>query len=261
MPFSTMLRLAALLALLPGAAAAQAWPTVAAEITPRQPTELDEVRLLLRGQIGEGCTTIAFPDVVEAPAGGPGTPIGQHVIQVVGEIQGVQVLCAGGGWSAEVRIGAGTLVPGRYRLEIRARPETNTIPSLETLLAVIEFEVGLSEEVLLLENGDIALTARWTGGPAAGQGLRAMAQSDESGYFWSFGSGNVELTAKVLDGGDVNGRLWTFLAPMTTLGLEVTVYDARNGCALPLCPDKTYQIPPGVPQAIIDIDALHSALP
>jgi hypothetical protein len=161
-----------------------------------------------------------------------------------------------------VRIGTGTLFPGRYRLEVSADVGCDILPPCAaTLLAVLHFEVEPSEQVLVLQNGDIVLTARWTGGPAAGQGLHAVAQSKESGYFWSFGSGNVELTAKVLDGGDVNGQMWAFLAPMTTLGLEVTVYDARSGCALPLCPDKTYEIPPGVPQSIIDIDAFHSEQP
>ena len=253
-----IVRLAALLTLIP--VAAQAWPTVAAEITPRLPTDIDEVRLLLRGQI-DGCTYLDFPEVVDAPAGGPGTPIDdEHVIQVIGEIQGIHVLCTGGEWSDEVRIGAGTLVPGRYRLEVYARNPADVPPPSDTLLAVVRFEVGLNQHLLRLQNNDIAVAARFTGGPAAGQGLHAVAQSKESGYFWSFGSGNVELTVKVLDGGDLNGKLWVFLAPMTTLGLEVAVYDAR-GCALPLCRDKTYEIPPGVTQSIIDIDAFHSEKP
>lgn len=254
-----ILRVTAMLALVPVAAHA-ALPTLeAVELSPRLPTEQDEVRLLLRGQIGEGCTYFEFPDVVEAPGGGPGTPIvSEQVIEVRGELLAINVLCPGGGWSDEVRVGTGTLIPGRYRLEVRGDGYCDVLPPCDsTLLAVVRFEVELSEQVLVLRNGDIVISARWTGGPAAGQSLRAVTQAKESGYFWSFGSGNVELTAKVLDGSSVNGRLWTFLAPMTTLGLEATVYDVRNGCLIPSCPKKTYQIPPGVPQSVIDIDTFE----
>lgn len=260
-----VLRLTAMLALVPVAAHAEHAPTLdAVEITPRLPSDADEVRLLLRGQIGQSCTYLDFPEVLEAPGGGPGTPVDvEHLILVRGQLQQFSVLCPAGGWSDEVRIGTLGLIPGRYRVEVVVIDTSCGIlpPCPDIPVAEVRFEVEPSEQALVLQNGDVVISARWVGGPAAGHSLPAVAQAKESGYFWSFGSGNVELTAKVLDGSSVNGSLWLFLAPMSTLGLEVTVYDARNGCVIPACPTETYQIPPGVPHSVIDINALDGALP
>jgi hypothetical protein len=53
--------------------------------------------------------------------------------------------------------------------------------------------------------------------------------SDGSGYFWFFDPGNVEVTAKALDGCAENGHEWIFMAGMTTMRVQVRVTDLLTG--------------------------------
>ncbi len=57
-----------------------------------------------------------------------------------------------------------------------------------------------------------------------GQGS-AVPLSGDSGYFYFFGPGNVELLVKVLDACGVNQRHWVFAAGLTDLQLELEVTD------------------------------------
>lgn len=49
--------------------------------------------------------------------------------------------------------------------------------------------------------------------------------TDDSGYFWFFAAGNVELVVKVLDGCGTNDRYWVFAAGLTNVEVEITVTD------------------------------------
>jgi hypothetical protein len=53
----------------------------------------------------------------------------------------------------------------------------------------------------------------------------------DTGAFWFFDPGNLELTLKVLDGCGVNQRFWVFLTGVTDVGVEVTVEDTLTGKA------------------------------
>ncbi|HXT20473.1 MAG TPA: CSLREA domain-containing protein [Thermoanaerobaculia bacterium] len=72
------------------------------------------------------------------------------------------------------------------------------------------------------------VTAQWSTeqGTGAGQALPAVA---DTGYFWFFAPGNVELTVKVLDGCGVNGHYWVFTSGLTDVGVELAVDDTRSG--------------------------------
>jgi hypothetical protein len=169
-------------------------------------------------------------------------------IVVRATIEFIVVLCPGGGtFQHEVRLG--TLAPGAYVAQVYAG---------DTLLHQVHFTVTGESEELTLHNGQFVAVAEWSGGPSAGQTLKAVEQGKESGYFWSFGSSNVEATLKILDGTAVNGHTWVFLAPMTSLGLEVTVYDRRSGCDVPACPHETFPLEPGQPDTIFDVNAFPS---
>lgn len=64
------------------------------------------------------------------------------------------------------------------------------------------------------------------GAPGAGQ---AVAQSDQTGYFWFFEPENVEVLVKVLDGCALNGHYWVFAAGLTNVGTTLTVTDVATG--------------------------------
>jgi hypothetical protein len=77
-----------------------------------------------------------------------------------------------------------------------------------------------------LGSGRFSLEVDWH---AVGSGARGAGQaiplSTESGYFWFFGPGNVELVVKVLDGEPVNGHVWVFYASLTDVEFALTVID------------------------------------
>jgi len=69
---------------------------------------------------------------------------------------------------------------------------------------------------------------RWTaqGQPGAGGAVPLTA---DTGAFWFFDPDNLELTIKVLDGCNLNGRFWVFLSGLTDVGVELTVEDTATG--------------------------------
>jgi hypothetical protein len=220
--------------------------------SPALPTSADEVSVLLRSNTGPGCTYFEFPE--EATAGP--VSLSPRPIVIRAAVRAIHVLCPGGDFQHEVRLGR--LAAGSYLLQVFADQPPEDDPDGDVLLANLQLEVSGQSEQVELHNGGFVAEAEWIGGPTAGEKLHGVAQSKESGYFWSFGSANVELTLKALDGGLVNERIWVFLAPMTSLGVRVTVYDARNGCTPPQCPGKTYTLEPGQPDTLFDVDAFVS---
>jgi hypothetical protein len=88
---------------------------------------------------------------------------------------------------------------------------------------------------------------------------RAVTLSDDSGYFWFYDPGNVEVTLKVLDGEAVNGQPWIFLASMTDRPFTLVVIDNRTGCycadclAPPTCPVWVHVNPTGLTRNVIDL--------
>jgi hypothetical protein len=227
------------------------FPTLeSVQLSPQLPTAADEVTVLVRSNTGPGCTYFEFPEQA-SPSPLAITP---RPIIVQGTVQTIHVLCVGGPFQHEIRLGR--LDPGSYRLQLYADPGGD--PPANVLLHTLDFAVSPASDRVELHNGSFVAFAEWIGGPAAGQPLHAVTLGKESGYFWSFGSTNVELTVKLLDGGLVNDQFWLFLAPMSSLGLEVTVYDRRNGCTLPACPQRTYTLAPGQPDTLFDVNAFFS---
>jgi CSLREA domain-containing protein len=102
---------------------------------------------------------------------------------------------------------------------------------------------------LCLNGGRFRVTATFqTGGttsPAQGVTL-----TDESGYFWFFSPGNVEVTVKVLNACALNNRYWVFAAGMTNVRVDLTVTDTKTGTT------KSYTNPQGrVFRSILDTGA------
>ncbi|HEV8232104.1 MAG TPA: trypsin-like peptidase domain-containing protein [Thermoanaerobaculia bacterium] len=67
----------------------------------------------------------------------------------------------------------------------------------------------------------------------------AVPLSGDTGYFWFFSSGNVELVVKALDGRAVNGYYWIFYGALSDVEYTITVTDTSNGTV------KTYSNPQG----------------
>ncbi len=83
------------------------------------------------------------------------------------------------------------------------------------------------ESSLCLLRGRYRVVAEWStatrGGSAAAVGL-----TGDTGLFWFFDPGNVEVVVKVLDGCGINGRHWVFAAGLTDVGVELEVEDTRS---------------------------------
>lgn len=58
---------------------------------------------------------------------------------------------------------------------------------------------------------------------------RAIPGSDNTGYFWFFLDGNVELVVKVIDGTPVNGHRWVFYGGLTDVEYTLHVTELATG--------------------------------
>ena len=85
-----------------------------------------------------------------------------------------------------------------------------------------------------------------------GQALKIPGSSD-SGLFYFFEPGNLELLIKVLDGCSLNDRFWVFFAATTTVEFTVTVTDTLTGA------EKSYTNPLRQPaDAVTDTSAFDT---
>jgi hypothetical protein len=118
------------------------------------------------------------------------------------------------------------------------------------------FQVSPPATQLLLLDAHFAVTATFSPDlhPARGTQL-----SDQSGYFWFFDPGTVELTVKILDGRPFNNHYWVFIASTSDVAWSVTVTDelfpafcTYEPTAGP-CLGKTYSSPGGTVQNLIDL--------
>ena len=71
----------------------------------------------------------------------------------------------------------------------------------------------------------------------------------DTGAFWFFGSDNLELMIKVLDGRAVNGHFWVFYGALSDVRYTITVTDTATGAT------KTYTNPPGQLASRADTEA------
>ncbi len=91
------------------------------------------------------------------------------------------------------------------------------------------------ETVLCLRAGRFSVAVDWqdfAGEYGAGHPVPidpAQPFASDTGMFWFFDPGNLELMVKVLDGCALNGRFWVFLSPASTVGYDVTVTDLETG--------------------------------
>jgi photosystem II stability/assembly factor-like uncharacterized protein len=103
---------------------------------------------------------------------------------------------------------------------------------------------------LCLNGGRFQVTTEWStpaGQSGAGQ---AVALTADTGAFWFFGSSNIEVLVKVLNGCGLNSRYWIFAAGLTDVNVILSVTDTQTGAV------QTYTNPQGTPfQPIQDTNA------
>ncbi len=96
------------------------------------------------------------------------------------------------------------------------------------------------ETTLCLNDSRFRVEATWTDPSDASGAATAVAETDESGFFWFFSPNNVELAVKVLDACETPFEsFWVFAAGLTDVGVELVVTDTATDTAV------SYQSPLG----------------
>ncbi len=226
---------AALWALLLAApAAADHIHTVRVSLTNRLPSTAERVGITVSG-FSEGCR-VDF----EAP-----TVTGKTVRLDGATIVTIQP-CPPEEWSQSFTLQP--LPAGGYTVEVRIDGTLHLLDS---------FAVQPASPALSFHDGEFAASATWKSpsGPGGGVG-GAIQLGDDSGAFWFFDPGNVEVTIKILDGKAVNGHVWVFLASMTNVEFEITVTQCPTNPLIGApCLVKTYRNPPFTNKNFLDTRA------
>jgi hypothetical protein len=99
----------------------------------------------------------------------------------------------------------------------------------------------LPSDTVLCIAGRFAVEATWETASGRAGAPHAVDLTDESGYFWFFDPGNVELLVKTLNACGIGQGNWFFGAGMTTVGVHTRVTDTFTGEV------RTYDNPVGAP--------------
>ncbi len=109
----------------------------------------------------------------------------------------------------------------------------------ETLVALSGGSCRPDGSTLCFGNGRFRVTATWRRPDGTSGAGTSVPITDDSGYFWFFDAGNIEVVAKVLDGCGVNGRYWVLAGGLTNVEAALVVTDTKTGDT------KTYANPAG----------------
>jgi len=92
------------------------------------------------------------------------------------------------------------------------------------------------------------VTWRAPGYPPANAG-QAVPLTSDTGAFWFFSNGNLELVLKVVDGRPLNGKFWVFYGALSNVEYTITVTDTVTGTV------KIYFNPAGQQASVADTAA------
>jgi hypothetical protein len=84
-------------------------------------------------------------------------------------------------------------------------------------------------QTLCLGGNRFRVEAHWRAPNGWNGNAGAVAADADSGSFWFFGPGNLELAVKVLDGRTVNGKFWVYFGALSDVEYWVTVTDTATG--------------------------------
>jgi hypothetical protein len=103
---------------------------------------------------------------------------------------------------------------------------------------------------LCLNGGRFRVQVNWfaVNVPSSGAGQTVPLTSD-SGSFWFFSPGNLELIVKVVDGRAVTGHFWVFYGALSDVEYTITVTDTETGTS------RTYSNPQGRLASVADTSA------
>jgi hypothetical protein len=103
---------------------------------------------------------------------------------------------------------------------------------------------------LCLKDGRFRVTVSWRvpSQNRSGSG-QAVSLGSESGYFWFYSAGTIELAVKIVDGRAFNDRFWFFCGGLTDAEYTIEVTDTLTGAS------KTYLNPAGRVSSVADTSA------
>jgi ELWxxDGT repeat protein len=102
---------------------------------------------------------------------------------------------------------------------------------------------------LCLAGGRFAVEAAWKDFAGRDGAGKALGLTPDTGSFWFFAPGNVEVLAKVLDGRSLNGHFWFFYGALTDVEYTLTVTDTLTGTV------RIYRNPAGSFASAADLEA------
>ncbi|HKA36725.1 MAG TPA: hypothetical protein VKH43_07880 [Thermoanaerobaculia bacterium] len=151
----------------------------------------------------------------------PGGPITSYVASISGSIEDIAAGPDGNLWFTDLTGKVGKISPG-------------CVPNATTLC---------------LDSERFKLRAQWKTADGTGFG-QAVKLTDDSGYFWFFSSGNIEMLVKALNGCSLSSTFWVFAGGLTNVEVTLFVTDMRTNAL------KTYFNPGNTPfQPIQDTSA------
>lgn len=90
--------------------------------------------------------------------------------------------------------------------------------------------VAASESpILSLRDGRFRVQVDWRDPRGVTGRGTAVPATDDSGFFWFFRPGNLELVVKVLDGRPVNGHFWVYYGALSDVEYTIRVTDSVTG--------------------------------
>ncbi len=144
--------------------------------------------------------------------------------------------------------------PGFYTVTLTVAGGDEESTASRTFLVEASIPAGTctaDRETLCLRHSRFAVRIDWwLPDGTTGNGTVVREGTNDSGMFWFFDTANWETLIKVLDGCEVNGRVWVFGATTTDLGYRIEVTDTGTGEI------REYRNEPGAPApAITDVAA------
>jgi hypothetical protein len=122
------------------------------------------------------------------------------------------------------------VVPGEtYFFRMRQAGVTAPVSTETAVTAYYEDAPECGSDGGLCLDGRYHVQARYEGNRSLSGAASSVRLTQESGYFWFFAPGNIELVVKVLDGCSVNDHHWVFLTGLTSLRVVAVVTDTQTG--------------------------------
>ena len=120
----------------------------------------------------------------------------------------------------------GQLEAGDYLVELFF----NNQRVAETFLQVVAGDSCLpGDTVLCLNGGRFRVEATWATSAGEDGPARAVEETADTGLFWFFDAGNIELVVKVLDACETEFEtFWVFAGGLTDVGVTLTVTDTET---------------------------------